>query len=51
MRMLKCYMASDSSGHLVTAGEAIRAPELAWSCTSCCQRRIKSDPLTSPPTV
>jgi len=35
MRMLKCYMASDSSGHLVTAGEAMRAPEQAWSCTSC----------------
>lgn len=35
MRMLKCYLASDSSGHLVTAGEAMRAAEQAWSCASC----------------
>ncbi|HEJ7885182.1 TPA: hypothetical protein SMI12_002132 [Serratia liquefaciens] len=35
MRMLKCHLANDREGHFVTAGEAMNAPGLVWSCASC----------------
>lgn len=35
MRMLKCYLANDRTGHFVTAKDAWRSPDRAWTCASC----------------
>ncbi|CTT73324.1 Protein of uncharacterised function (DUF3279) [Escherichia coli] len=63
MRILNCYMANDSKGHFVTAKEAAKHNRQdVLCCVSCgcpltlqrgndCQRRMKSDPLISPPTA
>lgn len=40
MRMLKCYLANNRTGHFVTADDAMGAPGQRWSCASCGCRLI-----------
>ncbi|MGK3261167.1 putative zinc ribbon protein [Escherichia coli] len=38
MRMLKCYLANNRDGHIVTAKDAMQSPSRVWTCSSCgCQ--------------
>ncbi|MEF4878075.1 putative zinc ribbon protein [Escherichia coli] len=38
MRMLKCYLANNRDGHIVTAKDAMQSPGRVWTCSSCgCQ--------------
>ncbi|BBT88864.1 hypothetical protein WP8W19C02_04840 [Enterobacter cloacae] len=35
MRILKCYLANNSSGRFVTADDAAKSPEDVWTFASC----------------